>query len=542
MRWHLQHLPLLLAGEGGSARSFRLRSRWNGAGGRGEGGAARRQRDGHPHPTLSRQRERAIRLVIGCSLALSACTVGPNYKRPDAAGVTAAFKEAPPGWILAQPQDAAPKGEWWAIYHDPLLDRLERQVAVDNQNVKQFEAQYREAQATVDIARSALFPTLSGTASATRAQRGGGAGGVTTGGSRPTNTYTLEGELDWDLDVWGRIRRQIESNVAAAQLSAADLANATLAAQATLATDYFQLRYQDALGQLLTDTVAAYADALRITQNQYNAGTANPSDFASAQTQLDTARAELVNVGVLRAQYEHAIAVLTGVAPAELTIQPGDLASDAPVAPGVVPATLLQRRPDIAAAERTMQQQNALIGVQVAAFYPDISLSSLYGYSGNPLGSLIQASNRVWSLGATATQTLFEGGLRNAEVAAARAAYDASVASYRQTVLTAFEQVEDELSALRILEQQAAATANAVRSAQRSVQIALNTYRAGTEPYTNVITQQTALLGNQQSALLVQQQRLVASVTLVQALGGGFGTADLPSSGSLQTGLPFLKY
>ena len=525
--------------------------------GRGEGGAARGRWDGHPHPILSRRWERAFRIVAGFSVALSACTVGPNYKRPDAAGVTAAFKEAPPGWTLAQPQDTAPKGEWWSIYHDPLLDRLERQVAVNNQNVRQFAAQYREAQATVDVARSALFPTVNATASVTREQRGGGIGsvsgltttgvtntGVTTAGGSgaATTTYTLEGTFDWDLDVWGRIRRQIESNVAAAQVSAADLSNATLAAQATLASDYFELRYQDALGKLLTDTVAAYADALRITQNQYNAGTANPSDVASAQTQLDTARAELVNLGVLRAQYEHAIAVLTGAAPAELTIEPGTLAADAPVAPGVVPATLLQRRPDIAAAERTMQEQNALIGVQVAAFYPDISLSALYGYSGNPLGSLIEAGNRVWSLGANATETLFEGGLRNAEVAVARASYDASVASYRQTVLSAFQQVEDQLSALRILEQQAAATQNAVRSAQRSVQIALNTYRAGTAPYTNVITQQTALLGNQQSALLVQEQRLVASVTLVQALGGGFSTADLPSRGSLQQGLPFLKY
>ncbi len=495
---------------------------------------------------------RTWRLTLPLSLVLTGCMVGPNYKRPDAAGVTAAFKEAPPGWTVAQPQDAAPKGQWWSIYHDPLLDRLESQVSINNQDVKQYEAQYREAQATVDIARSALFPTLAGTASVTRASRGGGGSGsfstgtgtgVSSGGGSGTNTtYTLEGTFDWDLDVWGRIRRQVESDVAAAQVGAADLANATLSAQATLATDYFELRYQDALGKLLTDTVAAYADALRITQNQYNAGTANPADYASAQTQLDSTKAQLVNVGVARAQYEHAIAVLAGVAPAELTIQTGTLTADAPVAPGVVPATLLQRRPDVAAAERTMQEQNALIGVQVAAFYPDISLSALYGYSGDPLGSLIQTANRVWSLGATATETLFEGGLRNSEVAAARAAYDASVATYRQTVLTAFQQVEDELSSLRILEQQATATAQAVRSAQRSVQIALNTYRAGTAVYTNVITEQTALLGDQETALSVQEQRLIASVTLVQALGGGFVTTDLPSRGSLQQGLPFLKY
>ena len=365
-----------------------------------------------------------------------------------------------------------------------------------------------------------------------------GASGFSTGGTTST-TYTVEGTINWDLDVWGRIRRQIESDVAAAQVSAADLANATLSAQALLATDYFELRTQDALDTLLTQTVQAYADALRITQNQANAGFVSPSDVASAQTQLATTQAQLVNVGVLRTQYEHAIAVLTGAAPAEIAIPPGTLATDVPVPPGVVPSILLQRRPDIAAAERAMQQQNALIGVQIAAYYPDISLSALYGYSGNPLSSLIQAANRLWSLGATATETLFEGGLRNAEVRVARANYDANVAVYRQTVLTAFQQVEDELSALRILEQQARATTLAVTAAQRSVSIALNTYRAGTAAYTNVITQQTLLLGNQESALTVQANRLLASVALVQALGGGFTQSGLPSRDDLQRGLPF---
>ncbi len=488
--------------------------------------------------------------------------VGPDYKRPDAVGTALPFKEAPPGWTVAQPEDAAAKGAWWSIYHDPTLDDLERRVVVSNQTVKQYEAQLREAQATVDIARSALFPTATVTPSFTRSSRGSSSTGIaggtsstltslstsslgtSTGGkSRTSSIYSLEGSVNWDLDVWGRIRRQVESDVAAAQVSAADLANATLSAQATLAADYFELRYQDALGKLLTDTVAAYADALRITQNQYNAGVANPSDVASAQTQLDTTRALLVNVGVLRAEYEHAIAVLTGASPAELNVGGAAFATAVPVAPGVVPSVLLQRRPDIAAAERAMQQQNALIGVQVAAYYPDISLSALYGYSGNPIGSLIQAANRVWSLGASATQVLFEGGLRNSEVAATRAAYDASVAVYRQTVLTAFQQVEDNLSSLRILEQQAAATATAVRSAQRSVQIAFNTYRAGTAVYTNVITQQTALLSDQETALSVQEQRLIASVNLIEALGGGFSqSTDLPTKEQLQQGLPFLKY
>ncbi len=478
--------------------------------------------------------------------------VGPDYERPPAAAVRAGFKEAPPGWTVARPADDAPKGAWWSIYHDAVLDQLERRVAIDNQNVAQFAAQYREAQATVDAARSALFPTATATAGVTRSSRGASSlsSGVTTtgvgtttatAGGRTTSIYQVQGAIDWDLDVWGRIRRQVESDVAAAQVSAADLANATLSAQAMLATDYFELRYQDALTDLLTQTVKAYADTLRITQNQYNAGTADPSAYSAAQTQLDTARAQLVNAGLLRAQYEHAIAVLIGAAPADLTIGPGPLTADVPVAPGVVPSVLLERRPDIAAAERLMQEQNALIGVQIAAYYPDIALSSLYGYSGNPLGSLIQAANRVWSLGATATQTLFEGGLRSAEVRAARAAYDASVATYRQTVLTAFQGVEDQLSNLRILEQQAAAQARAVQSAQRSLQIALNTYRAGTQAYTNVVTQQTALLTNQQAALQVAEQRLVASVALVQALGGGFAAADLPTRDKLEEGVPFLK-
>ena len=524
------------------------------------------------------------RLLLGlAAAALASCTVGPDYKRPPAIGTAIAFKEAPPGWTTAQPLDSAPKGEWWSIYNDPVLSALEQRVAISNQNVKQYEAQLREAQATVDVARSALFPTVNGTASVTRSMRSFGGGvsstglggttgtalggttantltgtgqttgttstgttttsaGTTSSSGGATTVYSLEGTVDWDLDVWGRIRRQIESNVAAAQVSAADLVNATLSAQATLATDYFELRYQDALQKLLEETVKAYADTVRITRNQYNAGTTDASALAEAQAQLDTANASLVNVGVLRAQYEHAIAVLTGSAPAELSIAGGTLTSDVPVAPGVVPSLLLQRRPDISAAERAMAEQNALIGVQVAAFYPDISLSALYGYSGNPLGSLIQAANRVWSLGAAATETLFEGGLRNSEVAAARAAYDASVASYRQTVLTAFQQVEDELAALRILERQEAAAQTAVGSSQRAVKVVLNTYLAGTAAYTAVVTQQTVLLTNQETALAVQEQRLIASVALVQALGGGWSTLDLPSRGSFQKGLPFLKY
>ncbi|MDB5360217.1 MAG: outer membrane protein [Rhodospirillales bacterium] len=454
-------------------------------------------------------------------LLLAGCTVGPDYRRPDAP-TGAGFKEiaeAPPGWKLGTPGDAIPKGAWWTIYHDPVLDGLEREVALSNQNIKSFEAQYRQARAIVDVARAQEYPTVGVTAGATQSRASGGRGAHT--------QYAAEGTLTWDLDLWGRIRRQVESDQASAELSAADLANATLSAQETLANDYFQLRGQDALTRLLADTVKADQEALRITQNQYDAGTAAPSDVAAARTQLAGAQAQLIAAGVQRQQFEHAIAVLTGVPPSALTLPPGALATDVPVAPPGLPSALLERRPDIAAAERAMAEQNALIGVAVAAYYPDLSLSADYGFTGSPIGKLFQAANRTWSLGANATETLFDGGSRSAAVRQAEAAYDGSVATYRQTVLTAFQQVEDELSDLRILQQQAGAEAEAVRAAQQSLEIVLNEYRAGTVAYTAVVTAQTALLGNQQTALTVQQNRLVASSTLIAALGGGWSREDL---------------
>jgi NodT family efflux transporter outer membrane factor (OMF) lipoprotein len=471
-------------------------------------------------------------------MLVAGCNVGPDYHRPDAP-TGAGFKEAaaaPAGWKLGTPGDTIPKGAWWTIYHDPVLDGLEGQVAISNQNVKSFEAQYREAQAIADEARSQELPTVGVSAGVTRSRSSSSAsGGLSStgvsgigGGSRGARTtYTAQGTATWDLDLWGKIRRQVESDEAGAQLSAADLANATLSAQETLANDYFQLRGQDALTKLLTDTVKADQEALRITQNQYDAGTAAPSDVAQAETELASAQASLIAAGITRQQFEHAIAVLTGVPPSALTLPPGQLATEVPVAPAGLPSALLERRPDIAAAERTMAEQNALIGVAVAAYYPDISLSADYGFEGNPIGKLFRAANRIWSLGASASETLFDGGERDAAVRAAQASYDSSVATYRQTVLTAFQQVEDELSDLRILQQQAGAEDTAVRAAQRSLDIALNEYRAGTVAYTTVVTAQTALLGNQESALTVQQNRLVASSTLVAALGGGWTQEDL---------------
>ena len=476
--------------------------------------------------------------AIGLAVVLAGCTVGPDYKQPDAP-VPPRFKELS-FWRPSQPRDDADKGAWWSVYHDPELDRLEGMVEVTNQTVKEFEAQYRNAVALVAEADASFFPTVGLTAGITRASgRGGGSttlptGTTVSGGRGPSTSYTAAGNVSWDIDVWGRVRRQVESNVAGAQVSAADLANAKLSAQGTLATAYFNMRASDSLERLLRETVAAYQRALDIAQNQYHAGTTSSSDVVTARAQLESTQAQLAGVGVLRQQYEHAIAVLTGHPPADLTIAAAPLANDVPVAPAGLPSALLERRPDIAAAERQMHQENALIGVQVAAFYPDISLSALGGFTGGPFGTLFTASNAVWSLGGTATETLFNGGLRSAQVAAARATYDQSVAAYRQTVLTAFQQVEDALSNLRILEQQAAAEARAVASTRQAVEVALNEYRAGTVPYTSVITEQTLLLSDQQAALAVQQNRLLASVALIQALGGGWAATDLPAPNSVK--------
>jgi NodT family efflux transporter outer membrane factor (OMF) lipoprotein len=467
--------------------------------------------------------------ALAPALALAACTVGPDFFRPEAPA-PAAYKELA-GWKIAAPAEALPKGAWWAVFHDPVLDRLERQVSVTNQTVRAQEAAYRQAVALVREAQSALFPTLTASPSVTRQSLSGGSSLSRFGASRvgkAITDYSLQGSAAWDIDVWGRIRRQVESQQAAAEVSAADLANATLAAQAQLATAYVNLRAADSLTQLLADTVAAYTQALRIAENQYNAGTASRSDVVVADAQLKTTQAQLVGVGVQRAQFEHAIAVLTGHAPAELTIPPGRLAHAVPVVPPGLPSALLERRPDIAAAERTMAQENALIGVAVAAYYPDISLSAAFGFAGDPLSKLFTVANRVWSLGAAATEPLLEGGLREATVEAARAGYDQSVASYRETVLTAFQQVEDELAALRILEQQAVAEDAAVAAARRAVDVTLNEYRAGTVAYTSVITEQTTLLGDQQAALAIQQNRLLAAVALIAALGGGWEAGDLP--------------
>jgi NodT family efflux transporter outer membrane factor (OMF) lipoprotein len=463
-----------------------------------------------------------MRRVVVLGLAvLGGCAVGPDYHRPAAPQVPA-YKEAK-GWVPAQPADGIPKGDWWALYHDPLLDQLEPLVAVNNQTVVADYYAYEQALAIVGEVQGQYYPTVGLTGSATRAGQGSGGGaasGTGFSGGGPRSSGTFEGSVDWTPDIWGKIRRQVEGDRDAAAVSAADLANATLSAQAALATDYVDLRGADSQISLLRQTVAAYQRSLQITQNQFNAGVASPLDVITARTQLDGARAQLISAGEARAQYEHAIAVLAGSAPAALTIPPGALMADVPVVPAGVPSTLLERRPDIAAAERAMAEANAQIGVAVGAYYPDLSLSAIGGYAADPIGGLFSVSNALWSLGADASATLFEGGTRSAAVAAARDAYDESVANYRQTVLSAFQQVEDELSDLRVLQDQARAEQAAVSDAARSVQIALNEYEAGTQAYTTVVSAQATLLGDQESALGIQQDRLVASIGLVEALGG----------------------
>ena len=478
--------------------------------------------------------------VLALAATLAACTVGPDYHRPDAPPA-AAFKELD-GWKPATPREAASGSPWWSIYDDPALDGLERQVEISNQSLKTSEAAYREAVAIVDEARAGYFPTVSATASAQRSSTAGGgftgsgAGGRGGGGGIVQNQFALSPTASWVPDIWGRIRRTVEADVATAQASAADLAAARLADQATLASDYFQLRIADEQKRVLDATVAADQQSLKIARNQFEAGFAAETDVVTAETQVENAQAQEIALGVQRAAFEHAIAVLIGKPPSDLAIAPlpEPLGTTVPVAPVGVPSALLERRPDIAAAERTMQAANAQIGIAEVAYFPDLTLTATAGFASSALGNLLSLSNSAWSIGAAATETIFDGGLRGAQVRAAQAAYEGNVATYRQTVLTAFQQVEDELAALRILEQQAAAQDVALRSARRAEQLTLNQYQAGTLAYTSVVVAQTTALADEQTALSILQSRLVASSALVQALGGGWDASQLPSLGTAE--------
>lgn len=460
---------------------------------------------------------------------LAACTVGPDYQRPSAPA-PAWYKETAPGWQLALPSDAMDRGAWWAVYRDPVLDRLERQIDISNQNLKAAEAAFRQAEALVAQARAGYFPTLTANASAQRS-RSPGSGVI-------ANQFNLNEAASWIPDLWGRVRRTVEGQVANAQASAGDLASARLAAQGALASDYMQLRIADELKRLLGAAAAAYRESLRITRNQFRSGTADQSAVSQAEAQLASTEAQLIATGVLRAQLEHAIAVLIGKPPAAFAIAETTEAIAIPAIPPGLPSALLERRPDIAAAERRMAAANAQIGVAEAAFFPDLTLSAQSGVTAAKLAKLLTASARAWSFGGNLVQTIFDAGARQAQVAEARAAFDQTVAEYRQTVLAGLQQVEDELAALRILAEQAQAQDAAVAAAREAERIITNQYKAGTVAYTNVIVAETTALADAENAVNIRQSRLVASVALIQALGGGWDASQLPSRDRIERDNP----
>ncbi len=481
-------------------------------------------------------------------LMVTACTVGPDYLRP-ATAVPATYKEAADkeaahreaGWQVARPADSTDRGAWWSVFRDPVLDRLERQIDISNQNLKAAEAAFRQAEAIVAQSRAGFFPTAQINASAERSRSGGGAGTSAVGRAgfgKITNLFSITESASWVADLWGKVRRTVEGDVASAQASAGDVANARLAAQGQLASDYLKLRIADEQQRLLVAAVTAYGESLRISQNQFNAGIAAASDVAQARTQLESTRARAIAVGILRAQFEHAIAVLVGKPPAELSIAPVATVPALPDIPAELPSTLLERRPDIAVAERRMAAANAQIGVAEAAFFPTVTLSADAGTSAATLAKLLSASSRVWSFGSTLVETIFDAGARHAKVDEDRALFDAAVAKYRQSVLSGFQEVEDQLAAQRILAEQAAAEDIAVAASREAERIITNQYKAGTVAYTNVVVAQTAALSNAEAALAVRQSRLLAAVALIEALGGGWDTAQMPDSERIESDNP----
>ncbi len=478
----------------------------------------------------------AVRTLTAFAVALSlaGCMVGPDYKRPPPATPPApAFKETGDSVFRpALPRDTIDRGPWWSLYGDPELDRLMAQVDVSNQTLKQNEAAYRQAVALIRQTQSQLFPTIGYSGGAVQRSVGGGTSTTgTTGGSvgNSVGQFSVGGSLSWEIDLWGRIRRTVESDSAAAQASAADLAAARLSIQSSLATNYFSLRVSDRRRRLYEESAAAYARSLTIVTNQVNAGTASKLDQMQAQTIYEQTRAQLVVEGVNRAQFEHAIAALIGKAPAEVSIAPAPLPATVPTIDAGVPSALLERRPDVAGAERQMASANAQIGVAVAAYYPDITLGSSLTFASTMIGTLFTVGSAAWSIGPQLAGTAIDGGARGAQVEGARANYDRTVALYRQTVLTAFQQVEDGLVQQRLIEQQEKVQEAAVAAAREAERLSLNQYRAGTIPYTTVIQTQTAALSAEQSLINVRLNRFTASATLVTALGGGWRDSDIPT-------------
>ena len=475
---------------------------------------------------------------LACALFVlvsAACVVGPAYQRPSAPA-PAAFKEARPAaapddWKTAHPGDEAARGNWWEVFGDPVLDALEGQVAVSNLTVAQAEAAFRGAQALARGARASYLPTISTVPSAVRSS---GVSTHSSGGAAPTVTsYTFPVSLAWELDVFGRVRRTTEAGVAGAQASAADLAAVTLAMQAELAADYFVLRGLDSERRLLDSTVAAYQTALELTTNRYRQGVVSGVDVAQAETVLEATRVQATDLGVTRAQVEHAIAVLVGKAPAEFAVPDRSVPVAPPAVPPGVPSELLERRPDIAAAERRVAAANAQIGVAKAAYFPTLTLGGTGGYGSSTLTDFFSLPNRFWSLGPALAETLFDGGRRRATTEQALAGYDASVAAYRSSVLNAFQEIEDNLAALRILAEEAREQAAAVAAAERLLAMAKNRYVAGITTYLEVVTAQSAALANERAAVELSTRQMTASVNLIKALGGGWRASDLPATGAV---------
>jgi len=479
----------------------------------------------------------ALVLLLGAG-----CMVGPDYSKPSVP-MTAGYKEDQ-GWKLARPLDQIPRGNWWEIFGDPQLNALEEQVSEANQNVKVAEARFRQARALIGFFRAGLFPLVTAGASALSVRRstlspfsssgastgtsssGGSSGGSSSGAS--TGEFLLTGDVSYEIDLWGRIRRSVTSARDEAQATAADLETARLSIQAELAFDYFELRSADAQQQLLNDTVKAFDEALQLTIRRFEGGAAPKSDVAQAQTQLETTQVQATDIAVQRAAFEHAIATLIGKPPADFSLPPAPLDLQPPDIPAGLPSELLERRPDIAAAERRVAEANEQIGIAKAAYFPTVTLNALLGFESSSLRNFGGWQSFLWAVGSSVAQTIFDGGRRRATSEAALANYDATVASYRQATLDAFQQVEDNLAALRILEQETQQQARAVASAQESLQLFTNRYKGGVDNYLQVITAQTTALTNERNQVDILRRRMDASVLLVKALGGGWNVADLP--------------
>jgi NodT family efflux transporter outer membrane factor (OMF) lipoprotein len=477
--------------------------------------------------------------VLLIASGLSGCLVGPNYHRPPVASPPA-FKEAD-GWAPAEPSDAADKTDWWTAFGDPILNGLEERVNVSNQTLAADAAAYQAAHAMVAEDRAALFPTVTVGASAERSYTGGGASAskfASTTGAAASTTTTTHGNTSivyeptvgatWAPDLWGSVRRTIKSAKAAAQADAATLANARLSIQTELATDYISLRQYDEDARVYAEEVAAYERSLKVVQNQYAAGNAAKSAVLTAETTLDSAKASQADLVRQRALMEHAIAVLVGMAPADLTIAPAPWNLTLPALPTVLPSTLLQRRPDVASAERSAASASELIGVQIAAYYPSISLSASGGFESDQVANLFNASNALWSIGASATETVFDAGLRGAKVRQYRAQYNEAVATYRQTALSAFQNVEDNLAAQRVYVSELALDQAATQAAKENQTITMNEYKAGTVDYTTVAAAEAAALSTELTQVQIESSRLATAVALIEALGGGWTTKQLP--------------